>query len=272
MSWDVLTASEEWLVDLVHRVEAEHGMVGGLFEGNRVIKLSDTIAVKYGLGVTYDEAATQEFAHQNIKSSVVRVPRVYRFLEAGPEPGRKKGYLFLEYVSGRTMDTLDLSIHEDIVPRIAKVIEHLGQILGGGVPGPVGGGAPQGYLWGDFGAEAIFGSVTDMNAWLNKRLALRDMSIDLTPYPLVLCHMDLCRRNMILDEEENSIWLLDWGHAGFYPRFFELCTLPCLNPYDPPYEKPLIPATEDLLKVTEEEKRLMALMQIARAAQLRYSL
>ncbi|KAI9748178.1 MAG: hypothetical protein M4579_007290 [Chaenotheca gracillima] len=270
MSWDVLTASEEWLVDFVHRTEAEHGMVGGLREGNRVIKLSDTIAVKYGYSVSIEEAATQDFAHQNVKSSIVRIPKVYRYLVAGTEPRRNKGYLFMEYVPGRTIDALDLSIHEDIVPRIAKIIEHLGQILGDGIPGPVGGGEPQGYLWGDDGADAIFGSVEELNAWLNKRLALRDKSIDVTPYPLVLCHMDLCRRNMILDEETNAIWLLDWGFAGFYPRFFEIYTLRWSPPYDPSYKEPLITATEELLKVTDEERRLKPLMQIARAAQLRY--
>lgn len=78
----------------------------------------------------------------------------------------------------------------------------------------------------------------DMNKWLNRRLALRDESIDLTPHPLVLCHMDLCRRNMILKEDNQSICLLDLAHAGLFPRFFEVATISCLNPFDAQYQKP----------------------------------
>jgi len=38
--------------------------------------------------------------------------------------------------------------------------------------------------------------------------------------PLVLCHMDLSPSNVILDDH-NSVWLIDWGRSGFYPKFFE---------------------------------------------------
>lgn len=37
-------------------------MIGGVLEGDRVVKVSQEIAVKYGYGVTAAEAATQEFA------------------------------------------------------------------------------------------------------------------------------------------------------------------------------------------------------------------
>lgn len=72
-----------------------------------------------------------------------------------------------------------------------------------------------------------------MNDWLNNRLILRDKYIDLTPYPLpVLCHMDLCCRNMISMEDGKTIYLVDWGHARLFLRFIELASLSCLNPYD----------------------------------------
>ncbi|KAL5348818.1 hypothetical protein ACLOAV_006240 [Pseudogymnoascus australis] len=151
----------------------------------------------------------------------------------------------MEYIAGTNLKDLDLDlgIHKEIIPRVATIISHLGQITGDQTPGPLGGGACRGYLWGDDGARTAFNSVSDMNRWLNRRLIIRDESIDLTPHPLVLCHMDLCRRNMILREDNQSI---------------------CL------YQNPLLQATEELLSLREEEKRLVKLMKTARAASMRY--
>ncbi|WEW57263.1 hypothetical protein PRK78_002728 [Emydomyces testavorans] len=262
-----------WLVDFCRRVEKENGVIGGPRMGHRVVKLSDEIAVKYGYGLTAGEAATQQFAYDHVDPSIVRVPRVHHFFEY-PRPGTTHldGFLFMDYIPGRNLKDVDLTENPHIVPQVAKIIMHL-QSISGQLPGPIGGGRISGYLWGDYGCKP-FHSLDDMNAWLNRRLALRDLSIDLTPYPLVLCHMDLCRRNMILDDIDGrqSIGLVDWGHAGLYPRFFEFTTLSCLNPYDAPYENPLIQSAEALVKLTEEERRLMKLMQVVRAANLRYLL
>ncbi len=272
MSWDVQTATEAWLISFVQRVEKEDGIIGGLKEGNRVGRHSESIAVKYGFGVAASEAGTQDFAYHHVDPCIVRVPRVYLFFQENSRPNWPRGYLFMEYVPDRVLKNLDLAIHEDIVQRVASIIAHLGTIPGDQVPGPIRGSKPQGYLWGDDGAKTTFHSIADMKTWLNKRLSLRSESIDLKPYPLVLCHMDLCRRNMILGEDNRSIYLVDWAHAGIYPRFFEVATISCLNPLDPPYEDPLLEATNNLLKLTEEEKCLIKLMHVARAASLRYLL
>jgi Ser/Thr protein kinase RdoA (MazF antagonist) len=237
-----------------------------------VVKLSHDIAAKFGHGVTASEAETQKFAHRNANPSIVHVPQVYRFFSRpDPQWDNGKGYMFMEYVPGQLLKELDLKENTDIIPRVAKIVAHLGQIQGSQVPGPIGGGEPDGYLWGEHRANTTFTCVADMEAWLNKRLSVRNLSIDLRSHPLVLCHMDLCRRNMIL-EKNNMICLVDWGFAGLYPRFFELASLSCINPYDEPYEKPLLQAIETLLGLTAEEKRLMRLLQIARAAALRYTL
>ena len=272
-SWDIHRAGEEWLIELCGRAEKENSRVSRYHHGDRVVKLSDKIAVKYGHGVKDSEARTQEFAHRNADPSIVHVPRVLRFFSRKqPSWHRPRGYLFMEYVSGQLLQELDLNVKIDIIPKIAKIIEHLGQIQDSHpVPGPIGGGEPEGYLWGDDGARTTFSSVADFEAWLNIRLALRDKSINLGSHPLVLCHMDLCRRNMIL-EENNTICLLDWGCAGMYPRYFEIATLSWLNPYDEPYEKPLLQAANALLGLTTDEKDSMALLQIVRAANLRYNL
>lgn len=270
-TWDIHTASEELLVDLCQRAKEDNALLGGPW-GDQVVKLSDDVAAKFGYGVFASEAKTQEFAHQHAEPSIVHVPRVYRFFRrTDPSWSNPKGFLFMECVPGQKLHTVDLEKHTDIIPRLAKIVAHLGQIQGGLVPGPIGGGQPEGYLWGDDGARTTFTSVADLEAWLNKRLAVRDKSIDLDSHPLVLCHMDLCRRNMIL-EKDNTICLVDWGFSGLYPRFFEVTSLSFFNFYDEPYEKPLIQATSDLLGLTAEEKDSIALLKIARAAALRYAL
>ena len=40
------------------------------------------------------------------------------------------------------------------------------------------------------------------------------------PREHVLVHQDLAPRNMILDSN-GRLWLVDWGHSGFYPAFME---------------------------------------------------
>ncbi|KAG4428876.1 hypothetical protein IFR05_015637 [Cadophora sp. M221] len=180
------------------------------------------------------------------------------------------GYLFMEYVPGQSLQDVDLKENIDIISRVARILKHLGDIRDGQVPGPIGTGEPQGYIWGDDGARATFDSMADMEDWLNKRLLMHEKSINLSSCPLVFCHMDLCRRNMIL-EEDDTICLLDWGFAGLYPRFFEIISLSCMSPYDEPYEKPLLEATKSLFRLTEEENRNMSLVKRARALNLRYS-
>lgn len=271
-TWDVHTASEDMLTELCHQTEKLNGKIGKYKEAIRVVKLSNDIAVKVGRGVTAAKARTQEFAHQNVDPSIVHVPEVYRFFERDYDPrwSSSVGYLFMEYVPGRTLAEIDLDVRDDIVPRISQIIAHLGQIevrndLKDAVPGPIGGGRPRGSLWGEDGAGETLTCVSDLNAWLNKRLSLQNDS------PLVLCHLDLARRNMIL-RDDNTISLADWGCAGLYPRFYETTTIPYLIPWDALYQKPLIEATNTLLSLTDEEKRLARLVQIARSVSLRYSL
>jgi hypothetical protein len=77
---DIATADEAWLIDLCHKAEKEGGMIGGEKYGNKVIKISDHITVKYG-GVQESEATTQEFAFNNVDRNIVHVPKVYRFIK-----------------------------------------------------------------------------------------------------------------------------------------------------------------------------------------------
>ncbi|PKY08052.1 hypothetical protein P168DRAFT_300817 [Aspergillus campestris IBT 28561] len=246
MGWDIATVSEETLIDLCHKAEKEIGITRGLTEGDQFIQLSEHIAVKYGYSVTAAEAATQELAYNKADPTIVHIPQVYRFIEAKGSSARTKGYLFMEYMPGQNLANVDIEAHKDIIPRIAKIVAHLGEIQAGrqSAPGPVGGGEPYGYLWGDDGAKTVFNSVSDLNTYMNKRLKLRNDSIDLTPHPLVLCHLDLCRRNFILKDDGVFLCLANWGSAGFYPRFFESAMVSCMLPYDGLYEQPLLQEIE----------------------------
>lgn len=55
---------------------------------------------------------------------------------------------------------------------------------------------------------------------------------------MCFCHVDLCRRNIKLTES-GLICLLDWCHAGFFPRFFEIAAVSCIND-DVAYAKSLL--------------------------------
>lgn len=183
-------------------------MIGGLAEGNQVLQISAKVVVKCENSVTPEEAATQEYAYRHLNRGVVRVPQVYRYFQDRSNPSWPVGYLFMEYIPGPTLEDLNISDSDYIIERLANAASELGRVKGDIIPGPVGGGMLQGYLWGDNGTREIFESVDDMNRWLNKRLKLIDESIDLRPYPLVLCHLDLCRQNIKV-MEDNSICLLD---------------------------------------------------------------
>jgi Ser/Thr protein kinase RdoA (MazF antagonist) len=128
----------------------------------------------------------------------------------------------------------------------------------------------QGYLWGDNGTKESFRSVEDMNCWLNKRLKLVNKAVDLHPYPLVLCHLDLCRRNIKI-MEDNAICLLDWGHAGFFPWFFETAALSCVHD-DTRYRNALLQALKSVKELKDAEQECVNLLLRARAASLRYIL
>ncbi|KMP09918.1 hypothetical protein CIRG_09151 [Coccidioides immitis RMSCC 2394] len=129
--------------------------------------------------------------------------------------------------SWKTLEELVLNI-DDVSEHLVNIVSELAAVRGGDIPGQVDGGMLQVYLWGDNGTREIFHSIDDVNHWLNKRLQLINKEIDLRLYPLVLCHLDLCRRNIKL-MEDNSICLLDWGHAGFFPRFFEAAAVSSIN-------------------------------------------
>jgi hypothetical protein len=198
-------------------------IVGGLKEGNLVIKLSDDVVVKFGLGVTIEEANNQRRAFELLDCSIVRVPRLYRFFtQDNPEPFPPTGFIVMEYIHGETVQMPN----SDQVLQIAQILLHFSTIHGQN-PGPLQGGRSHGLIWEETG-QPEFKSVQQMENWLNHRLLDKNTKLALERYPLVLCHLDLAPRNIIW-VRDNSICLLDWASAGFYPRFFEVCVLKIID-------------------------------------------
>lgn len=97
-----------------------------------------------------------------------------------------------------------------------------------------------------------FGSVENLNAWVNRQIAVINKTIDFKPYPLLLCHLDMYRRSIIL-MEDGSLCLLDWGFAGFLPRVYEVAAIEFH--YDE-YSEMFRQAANETIVLTDEEKQL----------------
>ncbi|KAK2873961.1 hypothetical protein FQN49_001964 [Arthroderma sp. PD_2] len=263
----------------------------------RIHRLSPYIILISGWGVTRSRAANQHYAYHHVNPAIVRIPQVYRFFE-DQSTRRPEGYLFMEYLPGKTIAELDAAtegntVSKALTQRVSDIQVHLMSIKveNGTAPGPVGGGSPKGYIWGDFGGNASFSSVEDLNHYLNKRLKHINKSIDVGPcYPLVLCHGDVVRRNIIVlddnngnaaytptDVTERELGLVDWGHSGLYPRIFEFVAMESVNEghYDDPHRgyqfaEDLKKATYDKVKPTAVEMECYQDLLYIRSLNLRY--
>lgn len=263
----------------------------------RIYRLSSHIVLMSGWGITQGRAANQKYAYQHVNPAIVRIPQVYRFFE-DQSTRRPEGYLFMEYLPGKTVAELDAAtegntVSKALTQRVSDIQVHLMSVKAqnGTPPGPVGGGFPKGYIWGDFGGNASFSSVEDLNCYLNKRLKHINKSIDVGPCcPLVLCHGDVVRRNIIvlddsngkttntpIDVAEKELGLVDWGHSGLYPRIFEFVAMESVNEghYDDPHRgyqfaEDLKKATYDKIKPTAVEMECYQNLLYTRSLNLRH--
>jgi serine/threonine protein kinase len=236
-------------------------VVGGLKEGNLVIKLSGNTVVKFGIGVTAEEANNQRNAFELLDPSIVRVPRLYRFFTRdNPRPLPPTGFIVMEYIHGETLEKLS----RNQVQQIAQVISHFSAIHCQ-IPGPLGGGRSHGAIWEESG-NPEFKSVRQMEAWLNHRLPNECAKLALAKYPLIICHLDLAPRNMIWPWDNSPVCLLDWASAGFYPRFFEVCALKLIDGSN--FGQELI---ESLVALTEDEEAQVSVLECSIDRSLDYS-
>lgn len=195
------------------------GKVSGSKPSHPVVKLCDKIVVKFGLGVTAGEAYAQNFAYSRLDRSIVRVPRVLQFFTRKQQDFWTIGYLVMENIEGVTFEDLNFVRSSHIIHKLSNALNHLHSFTGTR-PGPLDGNEAFGLLWSEHGSGENFNSLDDLENYLNVRLAKVQDRIDIRQTELCLCHLDIASRNLMLDAE-GSIYLLDWGAAGFYPRFFE---------------------------------------------------
>ncbi|KAH7317276.1 hypothetical protein BKA65DRAFT_111966 [Rhexocercosporidium sp. MPI-PUGE-AT-0058] len=182
---------------------------------NHVVKLSEGAVVKFGIGVKEEEAKSLRRAYELVDHDIVRIPFVYRFFIKA-----QQGYIVMEYMQGRVIKSVEDHV---LIDRIADIVAYLTTIRGS-IPGPLGGGVSSGILWSEHSEEPLLHTVEEMESWFNRRLRKQDPKLRFNESVLVLCHLDIAPRNFLLLEDD-SICLLDWASAGFYPRVFEECVI-----------------------------------------------
>ena len=238
---------------------------------HKVVKLSGVAVVKFGRGLSADEAANQAFAHSH-SGTKLRVPEVYRFFQTRDNFG-SVGYLVMEYIAGtslakRPWSQQSAEARRSIASRVADAIAELSAapVPPRAAPGPLAGGKPRGYVWSDEGADTAFASVTQLEGWIDRRLTFgsrhqkRFPKTDFTALPLVMCHMDLVRRNMIL-LENGAVCLIDWAYAGFFPQPFEIFTVKSLRDRDPDFYDELLQALTHRWKLSGEHMEMLGWLQ-----------
>ena len=185
-------------------------LIGGHAYGNKVIKIDDELAVKFGVGVTQNESRSQAKAYDLIDRRIVRVPRVHKFFQ----DSQGRGYLVMEFMKGEVTDPLTGSQSHALSQILAQLASLKSQ-----KPGSLGSGPSCALIFGETD-HPLFDTVQDMEAWFSRRLLNTGVEVRLEAFELVLCHLDLFPRNILWLENEPPC-VLDWASAGYYPRIFE---------------------------------------------------
>jgi serine/threonine protein kinase len=177
---------------------------------NRVVRITDSLAVKFGLFVTFQEFRNQQVAQQRLDADIVNVPRAYRFIQK-----EEIRYIVMDYIEG---NTLDLAGAKDRIEELGNILNHIHQ-QGATNPGSLGSGPVTGVLWPEH-EEVEFSESDDLQIWLDRRSPPSlENTVDLRGYALSMCHLDFNPRNIIV--HGHRIYLIDWSAAGYFPRLFE---------------------------------------------------
>ncbi|KAF2818250.1 hypothetical protein CC86DRAFT_246403, partial [Ophiobolus disseminans] len=174
-----------------------------------VVRITDSLAVKFGHFVTAGEFRNQQAAQQRLNADIVNVPTAYRFVQKDAI-----GYIVMDYVDG---DTLDLVSAKNMAEELGKVLGYIHR-QGATSPGSLGGGPLSGVLWPEH-EEVEFLNSEDLQLWFDQHSPSSGHKVDLRRHALSMCHLDFNPRNIIVDD--NRIYLVDWSAAGYFPRFFE---------------------------------------------------
>ena len=214
MAFDYRSATEHDFFQFCSHLNPTRTVISELEGGLSIIKVSSDVVIKCGVGVSQQEADNQQKAFHLIDQTIIRVPRVYRYVA-----GSNIGYLVMEFIDGEPLHDFD---DPDICAAIARALYHFANIQSA-QPGPLGAGPPRGILWTACNSVSL-SNIVDVENHYNTRQLKRHRKLSLQSFSLSLCHLDLVPRNVLL-LKDGPLCLLDWASAGFYPRFFEICTL-----------------------------------------------
>ena len=199
--------------------------------GAGVVRLSKTLVLKAGLTVSEAEAENMTFAATRVG---IRVPRVYRTFKRNITDTKIRGYIVMDYIPGQTVEecwgSLNDSDKQDVAAQVAALINQMqSKTFNFLPPGPIGGTSGallQGCWFSTYGAGP-FETLQSLEDWCNHKLDVclrfKQAPVDTPRFTfrdVVLTHQDLAPRNIILDKEK-KVWLIDWGHAGIFPKGFE---------------------------------------------------
>jgi fructosamine-3-kinase len=192
----------------------ERSVISEVAGGHSVIKIANEAIIKCGPNVTQQEAENQRIAFELIDQTIIRVPRVYRYVASSTV-----GYLVMEFIDGEPLQTFE---DAHVCATITRTLTNFAQIQSD-QPGPLGVGTAHGMLWSASDSFSLL-STADIETYYNTKQLEQHTKLRLEGFSLILCHLDLVPRN-VLKLQDRSLCLLDWASAGFYPRFFEICTL-----------------------------------------------
>lgn len=212
LHWE--TATDDELVLHCMRSNPNRVVISEFDGGLSIIKLGDAV-IKCGYGVSEYESMNQKHAYNILSSTIVRVPKVYRYFSH-----ELRGYLIMEHIPGQPLSLVpNPEIYLTSVAILLRTFEGIHRAN----PGPLHDGDAVGKFWLDDDTVSL-NTISDVECYFNER-QLRDLTpLKLVGYSSVLCHLDLAPRNIIV-MDDHSLCLLDWSSAGFYPRVFERAAL-----------------------------------------------
>ncbi|KAH6908537.1 kinase-like protein [Coprinopsis sp. MPI-PUGE-AT-0042] len=230
---------DEALYDLIkNRKQAE-----GLGSMNAVFRTAYRITPDAVLKVI--QSNSEVFMMNYVASrTTISIPKIRRVLP-NQEDEDDPGWLIMDYIEGEELHDawpkLSLWMKLRTLWSFWSYIRQLHRLPlpFPGIPGPFNEtGQPQvcqGRLFTEDGAGP-FESYAEMADWFDRRrhdcfaydflrakgkLTGHRIPIFDRSYPLVLCHMDLHRHNLMIEKSTGRLWVLDWAFAGAYPPWFE---------------------------------------------------
>jgi len=213
---------------------------------NKVVRVGESLAVKYGGQVTLLEAQNTTFVAEN---SNISVPKIHGTLT---DDTTRRTFIVMDFVPGEPLSTawpnLTSLEKNDVTAQIRKAMVDLRNIPS---PGYIGSVARQPcadgvfYVMEDPENPAIsgpFDTEHDMNQGMLRKLGLTEkhsyvdfvrtlISTTLHGHRVFFTHGDLQPKNIMVQrtdstaEEASSmkVTIIDWEISGWYPEYWEFC-------------------------------------------------